>query len=547
MTAVDRPLDTQRVPALRKYLAVIRRRRLAVALCIALPLIAGGIYTLHKGKLYQGTAQVVINRQNLANALTNTPDPNSSAANFVPIVQTQAAVARAPSVADVVVASVPAAHLTRSTFLAESSVQPQLNADILTFQAANSRPDLALRLTNTYAAAFVNYRRQLDTSALALARSQIELQLRQLSKSPIGGARAAIAQLTAKDSQLSTLETLQTANAQVVATAVTAAKISPRPVKYGILGLLAGLLLAGLVAWLLEALDTRVRSSTEIGEALGIPLLGRLLPPPRLSAIEPKLATLARPRSTDSEAFRILRMNLAFASLDKDIRTFMVTSAVEREGKSTTIANLAVILARAGSHVVLVDLDLRRPAVESLFELPRGPGLTNVALGRITLDEALEPIELDARDPDGDLDERKTALNGRLEVLRAGSIPPDPGEFVASPSVAEILTRVRERADYVLVDAPPTLPVGDALALSRLVDGIIVVTRLRVLRRHMLQSLASRLQNSPAALLGFIVTGDVRDEASEYGYGYGYGYGKAYLGDEPQGPEGSMELSGKLP
>jgi Mrp family chromosome partitioning ATPase len=118
-------------------------------------------------------------------------------------------------------------------------------------------------------------------------------------------------------------------------------------------------------------------------------------------------------------------------------------------------------------------------------------------------------------------------VKGLLEVLPAGPIPPDPGEFVATHALSEILDELRERADIVLVDAPPALRVGDAMTLSSKVDGILVVTRMKVVRRHMLSELARQLASVPTPVLGFVVT-DAAGEEEGYGYGYGGYYARSY-------------------
>jgi Mrp family chromosome partitioning ATPase len=213
----------------------------------------------------------------------------------------------------------------------------------------------------------------------------------------------------------------------------------------------------------------------------------------------------------------------------------MITSSVEQEGKSTTVANLAVALARAGQRVALVDLDLRRPFIDRFFDLRFRPGLTQVALGHATLDEALIPVAIpDPVDPHANQANGNGKANGNgngvistagvLNVMIAGPMPPNPGEFVGSNALVEILDELRERFDTVLVDAPPSLQVGDAMAISARVDAMMVITRLNVVRRPMLTELARLLAHSPAQKLGFIVT----DAHSEADYGYGDGYYGSY-------------------
>jgi Mrp family chromosome partitioning ATPase len=276
---------------------------------------------------------------------------------------------------------------------------------------------------------------------------------------------------------------------------------------------------------------------------------------------ERRLVMLDEPTGTQAETFRMLRTNLDFVSLDRDARTIMVTSAVEQEGKSTTIANLAIAMARAGQRVALVDLDLRRPYIDKFFDL-QGPGVTQVALGHVPLDQALatiaisDPIQKRASTSEpahtaringgvsaegngsgngngnhnGHGNGHAKVVKGLLQVLPAGPIPPDPGEFVNTHALSEILAELRNRFDVVLIDAPPVLRVGDAMALSTKVDGVIVVARMKVVRRQMLTELSRQLAAMPTPVLGFVVTASGEEQGYGYGYGYGYGhYAKPYV------------------
>jgi Mrp family chromosome partitioning ATPase len=256
---------------------------------------------------------------------------------------------------------------------------------------------------------------------------------------------------------------------------------------------------------------------------------------------ENRLVMLDNPTGVQAETFRMLRTNLDFATLGRDAQALMVTSAVEQEGKSTTIANLAIALARAGQRVVLVDLDLRRPYLDKFFQVD-GPGITQVALGHVSLEQALTSVAItDPAAPrtsktngnghvkvNGNGHRKPKVVKGVLEVLPSGPIPPDPGEFVGTAALTEILEALRERADVVLIDAPPALHVGDAMTLSTKVDGIVVVTRMKIVRRHMLAELHRQLATSPTPVLGFVVTGADEEEGYGYGYGYGHYYARPY-------------------
>ncbi len=516
---------------LRDYLHVVRRRKWIILQAVVLVPLAAVAFSLHQQRLYQASAQVLLSTQNLAAQVTGT---QSTGLNLQPdrIAQTQAGVARVPVIAQRVLRRVSGTRLTVDQFLADSSVTTSPNADLLGFSVTNHDPQLARRLVDAYARLYTSYRRQLDTEAIQTALKSADARLKQLARA--GGRHGSLyANLVDHQQTLATLAALQTANATVIQQADQATQVQPKPTRNGILGLALGIVLGLGLAFLWEALDTRVRSAQEIGEKLGgLPLLARIPAPGRKLRAENRLVMISDPSSVSAETFRMLRTNLDFVTLDRPAKTIMVTSAVEQEGKSTTIANLAVALARAGQRVALVDLDLRRPFLAKFFDLD-GPGLTQVALGHATLDDALATIAI--TDPgeggngkangNGNGSNGHRAVRGVLQVLPAGPIPPDPGEFVATRALTEILGQLRERADVVLVDAPPALRVGDAMTLTAKVDGIVVVTRMKIVRRHMLAELARQLESVRTPVLGFVVTDAAGEDA---GYGYGYGYGASY-------------------
>jgi polysaccharide biosynthesis transport protein len=500
---------------LRDYLRVVRRRRWIILQAVILVPLAAVLFSVRQESMYQASAEVLQSQQNLAAALTGTTNatPTQQADR---VAQTQADLARVPEVASRTIAAV---GLKRSPLdlLGHSSVTAKANADLLVFSVTDHSPELAATLAGAYAKQFVAFRQELDTASLQRARAEVRVRVRQLEKA--GATRTPLyASLVEKDQQLATIEALQTSNASVVRTADRAVQVQPKPARNGILGLALGLVVGLGLAFLWEALDTRVRSAEEIASKLGLPLLARLPAPPRQLRKDEKLVMLAEPRGVQAEAFRMLRTNLEFVRLGHDVRTIMVTSAVEQEGKSTTVANLAVALARAGQRVALVDLDLRRPFLDHFFDLRYRPGLTQVALGQTNLDEALIPIAITdvagdrrARTDNGNGDgTERTApslATGGLHVLVSGPLPPNAGEFVGSEALAHVLGELRERFDTVLIDAPPLLQVGDPLALSAHVGALFMVTRMSVVRRPMLTEARRLLDTAPSLKLGFVLTG----------------------------------------
>jgi Mrp family chromosome partitioning ATPase len=344
--------------------------------------------------------------------------------------------------------------------------------------------------------------------------------------------------LQTKDQQLVTAEALQTGNASLLRPADGAGKVQSSALRNGLLGLLVGIVLGVGLAFLRDHLDTRVRNAGEVSQRLGLPLLARLPGPPRNLRRGNNLVMVEEPTSHAAEPFRVLLTNLEFVSHEVNPRTIMVTSAREGEGKSTTAANLAVTLARTGKRVALVDLDLRRPFLHEFFHIPPEPGLTTMAVGRATLEDALVPVALAPlpaalRRPDADEDGGGPALH----VLCAGAIPPNPGEFIRSRGVGRLIEHLSENYDNVVIDAAPLLGLGDSLVLIPRVDAVLLVARLELLRRPMLDELHRVLENTSATALGIIVTAAER-EHSAYGYGYRYSdYAYGYS-DERNGRPG---------
>jgi polysaccharide biosynthesis transport protein len=486
-------------------------------------------YSLNQQAMYQGSAQVLLSQQDLSSQLTGTQNySNNDPADRQ--AQTQANLARVPAVAQ---RAIDATHvaMTAKAFLASSAVTAGTNSDILTLDVTNHDPAFASRLATAYAHAYVAYRLAQDTAPIIAALNEVQSQIATL---PTHGAL--YTSLEDKATQLRTLAVLKSANASVVQQSQTAFQTAPRTKRNVILGLFFGLFLGGGLALLREQLDTRVRSADAIRAKLELPLLARLPEPPKKLHNRGRLIMLAEPGGPHAEAFRMLRTNVEFASLDKEAKVIMVTSATEQEGKSTTIANLAVAMARSGQHVVLVDLDLRRPYIDRFFDLGDRPGLTQVALGVAQLGEAIVRVPITGSDSlvsingNGNGYSNRTSMRqttGALDVLPSGPIPPDPGEFVGTDRLTEILEHLRAHADVVLIDAPPLLHVGDGLTLSSKVDAVLVVTRMEVMRRAMLTELSRLLDTMPANKLGFIVTGAEAEEGYEDGYG-GYYYQREY-------------------
>jgi Mrp family chromosome partitioning ATPase/capsular polysaccharide biosynthesis protein len=468
---------------------------------------AAAVFSARQPPLYQSSAKVLVKNQDLAASLTGL----SSQGGYQPpdrFIATQAGLARVPSLAVDVLRAAGIQDSNPDAFLSRSSVEADPAADLLVFSVTDSTPEGATRLATIYATRFTSYKLNLEVEALEQVRRDVEARLAELEATGKKGSLL-YRDLTSKARDLNTLEALQTSSAIVVSSGDIADRVQPQPIRSGMLGLVLGLVLGVSLAFVMEALDTRLRTADEVGRALPLPLLGRLPVLPRRLSGRRRLVMLNDPESQEAEAYRLLRSNLELWSLNHQARLLLVTSASEQEGKSTIAANLAVALARTRWRVILVDLDLRRPMVHDLFQVDQKPGLVGVAVGAVDLHRALVPVELS-----GPLYEAVTFSDdgrrngpslGELRLLPAGILPPAVSEFMGSPGMAEVLQQLREEADIVILDGPPALGMSDVVSLSGSVDGLVVVTRLGSVRRPVLDELRRVLATVRCPLIGYVV------------------------------------------
>ena len=219
------------------------------------------------------------------------------------------------------------------------------------------------------------------------------------------------------------------------------------------------------------------------------------------------LVTKSDPKNPASEAYRVIRTSIQFAQAGKELKTIALTSCTPNEGKSTTVANLAIVLTQAGKSVLIMDCDMRNPTVHKNFNLSNKVGLSScISMGTAVADAV-----------------QATGIEG-LDALTAGVIPPNPSELLGSERMKNILQRAKEEYDYVLIDTPPVLPVTDSLVLGSMVDGLILVIDSGEIKVEMAREVKNQLVNAGANILG-VVLNKVRSEHHGYGYGYYYYYG----------------------
>jgi succinoglycan biosynthesis transport protein ExoP len=283
--------------------------------------------------------------------------------------------------------------------------------------------------------------------------------------------------------------------------------VSPRVLLNTLLAAVLGLLLAAAVAAVIEYLDDRVKDADAVQEVVGLSTLGTVaqMKGGGDEAELYRLATLLYPRSGVAEAYRTLRTNIEFASIDAPIRTLLVTSSGPHEGKTVTAANLAVAFAQAGRLTILVDADLRRPGIHSMFRMQSEPGLTTL-LRRdgAELDEVALPTE-----------------QPNLRVLPTGPLPPNPAELLGSHRMREVVDRLKEGTELVIFDSPPVQAVTDAAVLSSYLDATVLVVDAGRGHRGALRHAREALSRAGANVLGVILN-RVPEAAAAAEYGYYY-------------------------
>ena len=541
---------------LRDYIAVIRRRKVLILLITAVLVLITLGYSLTRTPLYQANAQVLVDRRDSDVVLGimpgSDPDAIKNEMQLMRSGRTLAAIEKSLG------------------YLPDVELKPAstLNPGVIVL-ATDPDAERAAEMANDFAEAYVAERRRLTNDDLEAAISEIQTQMEdlaievaatdqqiqdlmvQVDDTPesdterIRLLEAQIAQLqvqndpsnvSSRQSVLQTkLDQLKTALSStagrgrlVVSTAPTPeSPVSPTPVRDATIALAAGLFLGLAVAFLRDYTDDTLRTKEDLDRTTGgVPVLG-IIPAitewrDRKTAL---LESVSHPNSPASEAYRGLRTAIEFVGVEQKLDIIHMTSSTSGEGKTTTSANLAVTLARAGKRVILIDCDLRRPRLHQFFGLDNSIGFTSVILGSSRIEEALQPVP---------------GVPGLL-IMASGPPPPNPSELLSTKTVRSKLDALARSSDYVVIDSPPLLPVSDSVIISSLADiTLLVVTARTTARRSLLRSI-EMLRQVDAPLEGLVFNG-VHSEGT-YGYGYGYGY-KAYGTYSAYAPSGSGNTPG---
>jgi capsular exopolysaccharide synthesis family protein len=412
-------------------------------------------------------------------------------------------------------------YMVETVWDAESSSSSgQSDVSTISIRAISADAETSARVANAYAQAFTAYRRAREQSRVRQAEQVVKSRMDTFTTEE-SKQTAEYLTLQQRLQDLQILEATATGNFTILAPATAPeAPFAPRPVRNGLIGLFAGMVVGTGIALIVAQFDTRVRSQEEVVELLDMPLWGQIRKMPKRILDDDPLVVTDESQSWAAESFRKLRASLEFANVDHTVRSLFITSALQHEGKSVTVCNLALALAEAGSRVVLVDGDLRRPQVHKHFRVKNGVGLSLVLTGRVDLETALSVRTIGRRLTARGQAEDSMSGQGSLSILPSGPVPPNPAELIASRSFQALVDRLETEFDMVIIDAPALLAVSDTSAMARCVDGLVFLVNLTLARRPILQEALTQLSQMPCQKLGLVTIAPAPRRADQNRYGY---------------------------
>lgn len=518
----------------RDYLAILRRRKFTVAIAVMVVLGSALFLSLRQAKVYKSAAILLI---------------GSTDDKTLPDIDTEIRILESAEVRAIAQKKLPGIGSVTGGVGGSSK-------RVMSVSSSSTSPTIAAKGVTAYIDAYGEYRQAKAQERLQASTDQTQAKIDDLQKEidtltqqldarraeidaqfiPVNGETANQAQRRQQDatrarteveeqmkprlnsllSQQISLEQLRrdfVASSQragerpnvITPAQVPTSPVSPQPVKDGIIAGSAGLILGIALALLFEYLDDSINTSEDVRRALGneVTVVGVV---PNWSEWKDgrrgEIVTVSQPKSPVAEAYRAIRTSISFVGLDDPIGSLSITSPSAGEGKTTTLANLAVVLAGAGRKVVVVDCDLRRPRLHTFFGLSNTVGFTSVLIGEQPLSAALQ---------------RVPGIE-RLSLLASGPIPPNPSELLSSSRLTGILRQLRADGAFVLVDSPPLLPVTDGALIASVMDSTLVVASAgRSTRKHLRQAVDT-LRRAHAPLTGVVLNRVATTDSAYYYY-----------------------------
>ena len=432
------------------------------------------------------------------------------------------------------------------------------NTQILVITVEDTSPSRAAAIANTigevftdqtearenlrYAAPIENWQTQLNEITEKIESIETSINLAIDNDSVTEVATLSLLETQLKEAQLrytdifNNLNEMQLAQAEQssnlvpIESAVPPRKpISPRVLTNTLLATVVGAMLAVGVIFLIEYMDDTVKTPDDVSQETGLSTIGAIAKFDHDDDVmSARLVTKNTPRDPVSEAYRVIRTNLSFSTVDDNLNNMLVTSSTPSEGKSTTAANLAIVMAQTGKRVILVDADLRRPVQHKIFDIPNNRGLTTAILDTETnINDHLNDSEID-----------------NLRIMSSGPIPPNPSELLSSQRMEQLLNILREHSDFVIFDTPPVLTVTDSTILATKVGGTLLVVDTGSTRLSTLAQAYELLHNSGGHVYGVVLN---RLKSSRRGYYSNYYYYSQYQYEDGNRQKKLTSKKSKLP
>ncbi len=547
------PMQERSETNIGEYLAVLRRRWMVVAGTTILAVVIVAAMDFAKTPVYSTSAQLLLQpkqSESVFNSQAQQTDADRAVQNELKIIN-----------------SLPIKKAVEKAYGAPVDISATSGGDddIIILSATDTDPKKAAKKVNVYAETYQTERLNAIVADLSQSKSVIQQQINDFQKQidqiskPIAQLDAQIAttpvntneyvqlvqqrerlnnEISAQKDDLQSqlndyqqrLQILQlserlttTGGIQILNPAtVPGSPISPNMMRDLLQAALIGLFIGIGLAFLLEQLDDSVRTAGDLERiAKDVPTLGLIpLDEEWKNKDEPRLSLLASPQSATAEAYRGLRTSLQYLALNRPMGVVQITSASASEGKSSTLANLALAFADAGMPVAVVGCDLRRPRIHQYFHVNGAVGLTSVLLGQARLGEALQ----------------QSPVHPNLRVLPSGPRPPNPSELLSLDRTTQLIRALLETHAIVLLDCPPVLPVTDSLVLSRCVDASLCVAMSQRTSKRQMKQTIERLRQVNSPLIGMILNGVSAEGVYSSLYEY-YGY------KQPKGPFGRFRKS----
>jgi receptor protein-tyrosine kinase len=480
---------------------MLRDQAWIVAVCVLVAVAAAAVYSSTKTTTYQAQSKVLLLQD----------DPNatlSGNAVFLDPVRQRA------TALDLITGPNVALRARRQLRTKQPlpAVHASANGDsnVVTIFAEGGRPVLAARTADAYAKQYVEFRRDAVRARYDQGLSDVNNRIKRLQSTQPPGYQTQLAELRKQSQQLSLLATTRLPDATVIQRANGFAFPLPKhTVRNLVLGALAGLLIGLLLAFVRERLDDRVKTEDDVADVLtGVPVL----------ATVPRWRPGRRWRREAAEGYN--NLGVSVRSLNgASASSYLVTSAVGEDGKSTTALNLALALGREGRNALLVDGDLRRPRITEMINAPRSGGFVNVLAGEAALGDAATRQQFKATENGLRRGRRPLqTVQGEVSVLPAGRTNIAPQRVITESSARALVEQARAEDRYAVIDGPPLGLFGDMLPLARHVDGVIVVVRLYHTRMRGLRNMRRQLETAGVRPLGVVIVGTHGDSDDFYGY-----------------------------